>query len=182
MHFLFSIQSVVFLVATVEMLPPPQPYFPQDYPVPSTDFQDPRRSSAVPSPEQLDGTNDAVRTGGRRGGCGGGCWGWCLCSSLQEIFNHVLDDLEIFLNKIGEATSAQEERSQKKKGFKKKKKSKKGLFLLKSPDIHEEPASELWFLLQLRSWISLPLRSTSSICRKSNTASTCWWILNPFSL
>lgn len=57
--------------------------------------------------------------------------------------------METFLNKISAAALAQEGGSQRKKGFKLKKGSKKGLFPLRSPDIHEEPASELWFLLQL---------------------------------
>ncbi|CAF91522.1 unnamed protein product [Tetraodon nigroviridis] len=82
------------------MLPPLRPYSPQDYPEPSLDFQDPGHSSAVPSLAQMDSSNNT------------------------EIFNHILDDIEIFLNKIGEATAAQEERSQKKKGFMKKRKSK----------------------------------------------------------
>ncbi|CAG07511.1 unnamed protein product [Tetraodon nigroviridis] len=86
--------------AGTEMLPPLRPYSPQDYPEPSLDFQDPGHSSAVPSLAQMDSSNNT------------------------EIFNHILDDIEIFLNKIGEATAAQEERSQKKKGFMKKRKSK----------------------------------------------------------
>lgn len=69
----FLVKSAVFLAAAVEMLPPPRPYSPQDYSLPSPDFQDPQRSSAVPSPVQLDGNNNTVRTGGLRGGCGGGC-------------------------------------------------------------------------------------------------------------
>ncbi|TNM87189.1 hypothetical protein fugu_007419 [Takifugu bimaculatus] len=81
-----------------DMLPPPRPYSPQDYFTRSLDVQDPRRSPEAPALVHQDANNNT------------------------EIFNHVLDDVESFMDKVSMASSAQEEKSQKKKGFMKKKK------------------------------------------------------------
>ncbi|TWW56561.1 epidermal growth factor receptor kinase substrate 8-like protein 3b [Takifugu flavidus] len=81
-----------------DMLPPPRPYSPQDYFTRSLDVQDPRRSPEAPALVHQDANNNT------------------------EIFNHVLDDVETFMDKVSMASSAQEEKSQKKKGFMKKKK------------------------------------------------------------
>lgn len=65
---------------------------------------------------------------------------------LQEIFNHVLDDVEIFTNKIIKAKQAYGGSSQKKRN---KRRTKNGSFALQSSAVREEATSDLWFLPQL---------------------------------
>lgn len=54
---------------------------------------------------------------------------------MQKIFNHILDDMEIFMGTVSTATLAEEEKSKKKMRFKKSKK--KGLFPLRSSGINK---------------------------------------------
>lgn len=68
---------------------------------------------------------------------------------MQEIFNHVLEDVELFMDKVSMISSAQE-KSQKKKGLMRKLK-KKGLFPPRASDINEcrDEGSEVCFVPQL---------------------------------
>uniref|UniRef100_H3CE46 EPS8 signaling adaptor L3b n=1 Tax=Tetraodon nigroviridis TaxID=99883 RepID=H3CE46_TETNG len=95
----------------------------------------PRAQPRLPGPRAqlsgpLPGADGQQQQHGRDRVPGGGRGVAGQADACAEIFNHILDDIEIFLNKIGEATAAQEERSQKKKGFMKKRKSKRSPVLI----------------------------------------------------
>ena len=65
----------------------------------------------------------------------------CFYSFLQEILNHIINDLEIFMGKVSAAAnepSLQNKKSKKKNGVKKKKSKKYGNILshLISPQAH----------------------------------------------
>lgn len=58
-----------------------------------------------------------------------------MCSFPQEIFNHVLNDLEIFMEKVN-ASSLQVDKRKKKKALAKKKSIQNGNILLSSLSFH----------------------------------------------
>lgn len=63
----------------------------------------------------------------------------CVLIFSQDILNHVLNDMEIFMSKVSAAVyepSLQGNKSSKKKGLMKKKSKKKGNILINSLSVH----------------------------------------------